>query len=116
LPKEFIKKIGAYEVVKDHSIIVSGGTYTMISKNNVYDRTSTFVQREETGRDVKVSDWNLNITLHNISHKLEGNVKCSALLQNAPPSEKRIEGEDKSKKKEKESNNKNKKKEEEKRR
>ena len=47
MPKEFIKKIGAYEVVKDHSIIVSGGTYTMISKNNAYDRTSTFVTPKE---------------------------------------------------------------------
>jgi hypothetical protein len=52
------------------------------------------VSEKKTGRDVKVSDGNLNIALHNISYKLrqEGNVKCSALLQNAPQSEKGIEG------------------------
>jgi len=51
LPKEFLKKkkkkIGACEVVKDHSIIVSGGTYKMIVKNNAYERTSSFVTPKE---------------------------------------------------------------------
>jgi hypothetical protein len=46
LPKEFLK-IGAYEVVKDHSIIVSGGTYKMIRKNNAYERTSRFFTPKE---------------------------------------------------------------------
>ena len=49
-------------------------------------------EKKKTGGDVKVNDGNLNITLHNISCKLGGNVKCSALLQNAPQSEKGTEG------------------------
>jgi hypothetical protein len=49
-------------------------------------------EEKKTGSDVKGSDGNLNITLHNMSCKLGGNVKSSALLQNAPQSEKGTEG------------------------
>jgi len=54
------------------------------------DKWST--RKKKTEKDVKVSDGNLNITLQNISCKLGGNVKCSALTQNAPQSEKGTEG------------------------
>jgi hypothetical protein len=46
LSKEFLK-IGTYEVLNDHSIIVSGGTYKMSKNNDACERASSFVTPRE---------------------------------------------------------------------